>query len=523
MRFKTAPATADIHTVLVLAAVGGVVVALYALAFEPYASPWVGDAPRYVEAARSLLRGEPLYNNIGLDGPRPMYLWPPGFSVLIAGVALFGARVLTSAYLLSCAGVALLLPAVYWAFYPSFGRHVALIAAALCFTGPGILADANLVGTEAIFLLFAVFAFGWIVRGGFFAAGFVVGLSLLIRNTGIALLPGLVLAAIVTGRSNRERASRITSGLVGLAIPYVGLAAWNLWANHTLTPYTMPPSTRGLLANLHDMGTAILFAAVPSDSISRLVPWQLPLLITAAISIAAASRALLAGTDAAVVRRGLAVAGCFVICGIALTIAGRTRYEWGADITARYASQYDWLLLPMAAVLALCLLPRRASPILLVAGSLAVVLVASRGWVVADRWAFQRESDKTVSEALASGAIPASEAGRHLEVRQFFKHYENMAGLATLSKQIDPRCTIVSNLYEVLMAQHDIAALSSAQQGLDGRDIVLIQALLPSTANDKAFADMARLIPVRIHGLPPSLRVFSSSPGRCLRGVDNSG
>jgi 4-amino-4-deoxy-L-arabinose transferase-like glycosyltransferase len=167
----------DAYGAVLLATLGCLVVAIYALAFEPYASPWVEDAPRYVEAARSLLRGEPLYNTIGLDGPRPMYLWPPGFSVLIAAVTSAGVPALTAAYLLSRTSVALLLPAVYWALYLAFGRPLALIAAALCFTSPGILANANLVATESTSLLIAVIAFGFTVRERFFSRVFRRGLT----------------------------------------------------------------------------------------------------------------------------------------------------------------------------------------------------------------------------------------------------------------------------------------------------------------------------------------------------------
>jgi hypothetical protein len=49
-------------------------------------------------------------------------------------------------------------------------------------------------------------------------------------------VPGLALAAIVTYKTNRERAVHIAHALGGFALPVFVLFAWNLWAHHTLTP-----------------------------------------------------------------------------------------------------------------------------------------------------------------------------------------------------------------------------------------------------------------------------------------------
>jgi hypothetical protein len=274
---------------------------------------------------------------------------------------------------------------------------------------------------------------------------------------------------------------------------------------------------------MRDMGVSIALAVVPSESISRSVPWQLSLLLAAGISVSSALAAFLNRRATSIARRGLVVASCFVMTGIMVAIAGRTRYEWGAEISVRHASQYDWLLLPLGVMLVLCGLRGRTRAILRAAGGIAAIVVMLRGYEVADRWSFLRAADNTVNEAIASGVYPSSDVGRHLQARQFFRHYEHMIELRTASRKINPRCTIISNIYELLIAQYDIAALPSDQRALDDRDVVLIQALLPNTTSANGAAYTIRLMPVRIRGLPASVQVFSSSPKRCLGEAASAG
>jgi 4-amino-4-deoxy-L-arabinose transferase-like glycosyltransferase len=506
----------DMCVVLALLAVGVLLVVIYAVAFGRYASPWMGDAARYVEGARSRLRGEPLYNRLDAAAPRPMYLWPPGFSMLIAITALTGISVLTSAYLLSCAAVTLVLPGVYWAFYPALGRPLAFVTAALCFTSPGLLANANLVATESLFLLIVILAFGAVIRGWFFTAGLLVGGALLVRNTGLAVLPGLALASVIACRSLREQARHVGTAIGGFAVPFFALSAWNLWAHHTLAPYTMPPSTHGLRDTLRDMGQSITFAVVPSEAISHLIPWPLPLFFAGAVCLACCTWAVVAKRGSPVVRRALAVTSCFVVVGIAVTVAGRVRYEWGAEISVRHASQYEWLLLPLGAALALGLLPRRRR--LLLAGTFgaAAIVVGLRVWETADHWVFLRETDRTVGEAVAVGTYPPSDVGLHLEWRQFFRHYERVADLHSLARQIAPSCVIVSNLRDLLLALDDVAVLGAGNLIPNERDVVSIQGLLPPAVGQSEGAHDPQLMPIGILGLPPSIRVFSNAPARCL-------
>src|SRR4030042_5336552 len=72
---------------LLVLALAGLIAPLYATAWGGGISP---DSTQYVEGARSLLRGEGISAPDGDGAPRPITLWPPFMSLLLAAPGLVG-------------------------------------------------------------------------------------------------------------------------------------------------------------------------------------------------------------------------------------------------------------------------------------------------------------------------------------------------------------------------------------------------------------------------------------------------
>lgn len=506
----------DTLIAVALAAVSGGVVALINAGFSIYASPWIGDSPAYMEATRSLLRGEPLLNRFGFAPPTPMYLWPPGFPALVALVSLTGLGVLQAGMILSAGGVAAAVPAAYWAVRPALGRIAACGIAALCLSSPGIILYANTFGSEPLFLCLVLLAIGSMIRGRFLVAGFAVGLSLFVRNTGLALVPALGIAILISARGGGPFRAAACRAAVGFAVPVLLLMLFNVLVHGTLRPYVMAPSTRSLLLVLQDMGQSLTFAVVPSTKLAEQVPWILPLGGAVLASLAALAVVLVRSGMPMVQARALAAMAAYVLAGIGVTVLGRLRYEWGAEITVRHASQYDWAILSLAAAVAAMLLLRWRRPAALVIAGIAASVIVLRSADVVARFGILRASDALVAEAIATGSIPDHPLAKHIQFRQFFRHYEAAKDLRSLALSVAPRCRVVASLFEVLVTQYDVHAINP-RHGLpaEGRTVV-IGALLPSSA-----LEVPAVLPPTFHRvlanrLPPAIKVHSDDPEGCL-------
>lgn len=501
-----------------LAAATLLAVALINAGFSCYASPWLGDAPSYIEAARSLLRGEPLHNRFGTSPPTPMYLWPPGYSTLIALLSLFGLSVLQAGMVLTAGGVAAVVPCAYWAMRPALGRPAALAVALLCLSSPGLILYANSFGTEPLFLCLVLLAIGCMVRGRFLAAGVVVGLSLLIRNTGLVLIPALGLAMLPGARGLAPLwASAWRAGL-GLAGPVAALALFNLLVHGTLRPYVMAPSTRPLALILQDLGQSLTFAVLPSSTLSERLPWILPLAGAVLACLAVMPLALLRPGLPVHLRRALAAMAAYVLAGLAITVLGRLRYEWGAEITVRHASQYDWAILTLAATLAALLLARWQRPVVIAAGVVLVAILGVRAADGAGRFELLRRGDPLVAEAVATGALSGHPFARQVQVRQFFRHYEANEALRRLALAVGPRCRVVATVFEVLITQYDIPATQPRLGIPADRATLVIDALLPSEALGLPGDLPPGFQRVMADALPPSIKAYTNDPAACLPG-----
>lgn len=499
-----------------LAMASAAVVLLVNAGYAAYASPWVGDSPSYIEAVRSLLRGEKLLHRIGFGAPAPMYLWPPGYPAMVALVAALGPGVLRAGMLVTAGGVAAVVPAAYWALRPVLGRVGACTVALLCLSSPGVILYAYTFGTEPVFLCVAILAIGCMARGRFFAAGMTVGLSLLLRNTGLALVPALGMAVLLGARGMGQAWAAAWRVAAGLAGPFVALMVFNILVHGTLRPYHMDPSTRPLARILADMGQSLAFAVVPSTSLAEALPWILPLGGTALACLAALGVVVLRPDLPVALRRGVGAMAAYALAGIVITVLGRLRYQWGAEITVRHASQYDWAILALAGGVALLLLSRWRRPAVLGVAAVALLLIGLRSADAVARFDLLRKTDPLVGAAIASGAMPDHPLARHVLVRQFFRHYESREDLRALAQFAVRNCRVVSTVFEVLITQYDIPA-SQPRIGLPAEGgVLLIDALLPGTGADVPGGLPPTYQRVLAEVLPPAIKVYTNDAGRCL-------
>ncbi len=499
-----------------LAVASVAVVLLVNTGFAHYASPWVGDSSSYIEAARSLLRGEPLLHRIGFGAPTPIYLWPPGYPMIVALAAATGLGVLSAAMLVTAGGVAAVVPAAYWAMQPVLGRLGAFAVAVLCLTAPGIILFAYTFGTEPVFLCVAILAIGCMARGWFFASGVVLGLSLLLRNSGLALVPALGMAVLLDARSLKQAWANAWRAAAGFAGPLAVLLAFNVLVVGTVLPYVMPPSTRQLELILDDMGESLAFGMIPSTTLADVLPWIVPLGGSVLVCLAALVVMSLRPDLPVALRRGLGAMAAYTLAGIAITVLGRLRYEWGAEITVRHAAQYNWAILTAAAVVAILVLPRWKRPVRLAITVVAVLLIGLRTTDRVARFDLLQKTDPLVDAAIDAGAMPDHPLARHMLLRQFFRHYEAREDLHALARFAVGNCRVVSTVFEVLITQYDIPA-TQPRIGLPAEGgVLLIDAMLPGTEADVPGGLPPAFRRVLANTLPPAIKVYTNDSGRCL-------
>jgi len=483
-------------------------------AFSRFESAWMGDAARYIEATRSFLRGEPFLLH-GLDGPAPMRLWPPGYPLLAGLVALSGLDAPDSALLLAQASVALIPAACYWAVVPQIGRLAAFCAAAVCVTAPGVLAYANLVSSDPVFLVVAVLALGALIRGRFSLCMFLACLGRLIRNSGIALVLSIGITALLDSPGIQVFRQRCVSLLAGGVAPMLALIGWDLWALGTLSPYQMPPSTLGWWTNARAMGRSIAFDLVPVTSLADVLPsliiYAACLALAAVVIVGAAWRNRFVPVPS---RRACLSLGLYFCLGTIMTVTARTRYEWGEIIWARHAAQYDWLLLPLASLAAWPVRAIRPSHVRVVLCAATVLCLAVRAEDVGSRLIAVSAARPEVERMVQTGVV---EPGGYVRLRQVFHAYRNVTELQFVKIASANGCTILSNITDLLVSQYDVTASDINPSRAIPSSVYAIVTMGPEAGTmPKPPPNTPQVV---IDGLPMGIRVFSDRPETCLAQV----
>lgn len=442
---------------------GGAAVTVYAVLAAPLLYPYWSDAPAYIEAARSLLSGEPLLISVpfGYESETQIFrLWPPGYPVLIAAVASGGLDAADAALWLTRLSVALLPLAVYWTIHRAVGGPLAVAAALLSFSSVGMFGYSHLVSSDPPFALLVALSLGFLLRGLdesgghgsrrlLIIAGLLTALVVSLRNSGIAVIlaEGATLSGLWIARDGSfgqmlRRGSRLA---LGIGIGLLPLLIWNLAAFGVLTPYRMPPSTMSVAQNVTDLICAMVSDMLLIQLGGRSAPFLAALFLVSgaaiiAIGIAQWRAPAAHAGKARAVDRGedrlriafVIFAASYSLISACMLVAARSRYQWGESISERHVAQFDWLFAAALIVTVQWLTKWRAAAAPLI--MFAICLVGLRGWHFFDGWQHM---------------AVARDEGR-LQPRMISLMFSQSPAAQRLIAGVPSDCYIVSNATEVI-------------------------------------------------------------------------
>ena len=230
-----------------------------------------GDAVWYMQGAENILKGYG-YAIVRGDGVLPTTLYPPFYSIVLAGLGALGMPIFTLAGIFN----ALLLGAnIFLAGWLTYRLSGSAPAAILGSTLTLLCIDLFLIHTwamsEPLFLTLTLLGFLFIVhyqKGGrrlyLLLAGLAAGLSVITRLVGISLVAALCLWILICGKGNgRKRlAEAVILGLLGL-VPVALFFVRNAALTDTLAGRS-----------------AVVFRAIPAENFVNmaltLTSWYLP-------------------------------------------------------------------------------------------------------------------------------------------------------------------------------------------------------------------------------------------------------
>ncbi len=360
---------------LALVIVGALLVGALSVTGDRHRYPAAdADAVKYLQAAESLLAGT------GLTTPRdavsapwgevrePYRNWPPGYSLLIAAVSkATGAAVMPSGLWISRCALALLPMAMLFCLGPLRLEGWAAAIALLAAFSSGFLWSGMVPRSDAPFCLMVCLVLLSLRRflateraGWLFAAALLAGLSYTVRTVGVALVLAvplaLTIARIRSGHTRSVAAVLRAPALwtVSAAVPVAALLAYNLKTFGQLQPYSLPPSTVGLVANIRWLMAAVISDASSTSAAGPWIAWTWPALMAASL-LAGYTLAMFCRRrilDPSVSNGDAAFALTLVLYALgsaAILVLGRTKYQWGELINDRYVAQFTWIV--MAVVL----------------------------------------------------------------------------------------------------------------------------------------------------------------------------
>ena len=522
-------------------AIGVAAMLLYARFFSEVIFPYSYDGAAYISAARNLLEGKGLLAPTLADGDEDLQtisLWPPGYPLLIYLFSFVVGTPYEAALFVSRLSLALVPVAAFWLVRPYCSQVRALLLSLLFWTPLGLIGNAYDTGSDAPFFLFALLSSGAFLRGidrndvrFLIVSGALGGASLVIRNIGLFLLASqaavLIIASVGEKFDLKLVFRRTASWGFAAAIPTAALLIWNWTQFGTLSPYDMPPSTVGVMENI---GAAI--GAYSLDSFPHIQWLASQHVWVIAILFAFVVLSLLRG---AFVRydqdkplcRFILLAVAYAVLGTIMTVAARTRYQWGEPISLRHIAQYDSFLIASALIWLgrFWTAGRRTAGAVITATVL--VIVGGRAWFLAQRYQYLSPASKQPSVSLM---------GTDREAQNAIMHYSRLPQLHDLAARISPGCHVTTNLYTIMDS-----TLGQNAHDLDEKQLIALDRLYMEILNDRAKSRPAlivlgqtpllRNVPATWrqdleHALPDfqlrtfdpaSLIVLESSKGRCLR------
>ena len=469
--------------------------ALVAFLAAPDPISWDGIA--YIEAARSLVDGRGLMiapqSLTPLDQLVPLELFPPGFSLVTAGVHVLGPSAAAAAmWVTRLSWVAL--PLCSTLLFRSLGLRplaVAVLSAIVTFS-PGVIESGLNVHSDILFLdLVLVSTWGLVTYARTPAnilplvlSGVLAGAAYAIRNAGVAFLGAGATFFFAFSLLGRLKAPIDTRGLlvwVAAAAPVVlAVKLRALFVLGAFEPYTMPPSDVGLFANVR----WFLFAALSDLTAARPLGWLVWDKISLGIMLVGfagiAWRWGFAGIDwllrlPDVVRRTALMLIAYCVAGAAMLVITRTLYDWQAIIDERYATQYTWAVLALVGLAWPLLRPAYARLLTIACGGLIVTRVVAVGALFTHPFTpilsagETRAAAEFIADVPANAVIVSNEAatvrlatGR--DIRQLGARGSSatslLEALAAAAQQVSPR-----PLYAAFVASDHEGGVGAARAG----------------------------------------------------------
>jgi hypothetical protein len=288
-------------------------------------------------------------------------------------------------------------------------------------------------------------------------SGLIGGCAYAVRNAGLALFGTIVASAIIFSLLRPRRARDILKmtcwWFAGAAIVLIPLELRNLSLFGDLQPYSMAPSTIGLVTNIRYFLMALFDSIAGAPQIDHAFFWDNRIL-------AAVVAALLCGlflfrgqlarhwtSLSPPSRQVFIILLCNVLLGSAIVILARTRYQWGELINPRYLQQYDWMML---ALIALFIEPlfRKSKVVVAIASAILVTLLSLRA-----SFAMNKIEDSRNIHQIAVSSFDISTLSSHppLDDNALMQLVVGRdGGLARAIKALPLDTLLLSNRYEVL-------------------------------------------------------------------------
>jgi hypothetical protein len=206
-----------------------------ALAITSGAGPGLDpDSMSYLEAASTLAHGGALRDVqrdwASVDSTMPLAHWPPGYSLVIAGVERLGAGGRQGARVIDAIAALATIAIVVWLVAGVAGTGAGIVAALLVMVTPAVVQVHESILSEPLFIALLVLTLAAMARlpARPLVSGTLAALASLVRYAGIALVGGVVLWQLARAGSLRVRLVRATTA----ALPAIVLQG--LWVLRTV-------------------------------------------------------------------------------------------------------------------------------------------------------------------------------------------------------------------------------------------------------------------------------------------------
>jgi Dolichyl-phosphate-mannose-protein mannosyltransferase len=192
-----------------------------ALAVTSGAGPGLDpDSMSYMHAATTLAHGGALRDVqrdwASADSTMPLAHWPPGYSVVIAGVERLGFGARQGARTIDAVAAFVTIAVITWLVGDVAGVGAGLIAALLVMVTPAVVQVHESVLSEPLFIALVVLTLATMVRASArpLVSGTLAGIASIVRYAGISLVGGVVLWQLARAGTLRERIARAATAAV---------------------------------------------------------------------------------------------------------------------------------------------------------------------------------------------------------------------------------------------------------------------------------------------------------------------